>query len=174
MTTNHVGAAGLVDDAAEDAFGRLRDLVVSVRSMRKEYGVAEGREVTVHVTGDGGAGGVGDRGEMLRRLARIGRVETAPPEAGTVGASAVLRDGTELFLPLSGVIDVEREVERLTRETGRLEGRLKGIRAKLANEKFLTRAPAEVVAREREKLASCKVQFTKLQEKLTSLGGRGG
>ena len=164
----------LFDEEAEADFDWLRDLVVSVRGMRKEYGVGEGREVAVHVTGGGGAGRARTHGEMLRRLARIGTVESAPPHQDTIGASAVLRDGTELFLPLAGVIDVERELERLERETGRLQGRLKGLQAKLANENFVTRAPEAVVEREREKLASCQVQFTKLQEKLTFLRGNRG
>ena len=167
-------APALVDERAETDFDGLRDLVVSVRGMRKEFRVGEGREVAVHVTGNDGAARARGHGEMLRRLARIGAVESEPSDPGTIGASAVLRDGTELFLPLAGVIDVERELERLGRETGRLQGRLKGLRAKLANENFVTRAPEAVVAREREKLTSCQVQFTRLQEKLTSLRGSQG
>ena len=164
--------AGFVDPRAEADFDWLRDLVVKVRGMRKEYGVGEGREVVLHATGGNQGDLLAARGEVLRRLARIGRVEAAPAPDGTAGASAVMRDGTELFMPLAGLIDIERERERLTRETGRLEGRMRGMRAKLANENFVTRAPAEVVEREREKLTTCKVQFTKLQEKLTSLAGQ--
>ncbi len=164
-------APALIDETAEAGFDWLRELVVGVRAMRKEYGVGEGREVAVHVTGGDGAKRARSHAGMLGRLARIGTIESAPAAPGTVGASAVLRDGTELFLPLAGVIDVERELERLDRETKRLQGRLKGLQAKLANENFVTRAPEAVVAREREKLASCKLQFTKLQEKLTSLRG---
>ena len=164
--------AGFVDPRAEADFDWLRDLVVKVRGMRKEYGVGEGREVVLHATGGDRDDVLAARGEMLRRLARVGRVEAKPAPDGTAGASAVMRDGTELFMPLTGLIDIERERERLMRETGRLEGRMRGMRAKLANENFVTRAPAEVVEREREKLATCKVQFTKLQEKLTSLAGQ--
>ena len=161
----------LADPDAEARFDRLRDLVVSVRAMRKEYGVGEGREVVLHVVGGNGDDLLSERGEMLRRLARVGTVETADPAPGTVGASSVLRDGTELFMPLAEVIDIGRERERLEREARRLEGRLRGIRAKLANENFLTRAPAAVVQRERAKRESCTVQLAKLQEKLTSLAG---
>ena len=165
-------APALVDERAEAEFDWLRELIVRVRGMRKEYRVSEGREVHLHVTG-GGAERARGHGAMLKRLARIGTVESAPPAPGLVGASAVLRDGTELFLPLAGVIDLEREVERLGRELGRLEARLRGLRAKLANENFVTRAPEAVVAREREKLASCEVQFAKLRAKVASLRGQG-
>ena len=163
--------ADLTDPQAETDFDWLRDLVVKVRGMRKEYGVGEGREVVLHATGGSKDDLLEARGEMLRRLARIGAVHAEPAPDGAVGASAVMRDGTELFMPLTGLIDIGRERERLTREIGRLDGRLRGMRGKLANENFVTRAPAAVVQREREKLATCKVQFTKLQEKLTSLAG---
>jgi len=141
--------------------------------MRKEYGVGEGREVSLHLTGEDHAGLIGGRGEMLRRLARIGSVSTAPPPSGVAGASAVLRDGTELFLPLAGVIDLDRERARAMREIGRLTGILGGIDAKLDNHNFVTRAPGAVVEREREKRESCQLQLTKWNEKLTLLSGGG-
>ena len=161
----------LDDPGAEHAFEWLRELVVRVRGMRKEYGVGEGREISLHLTGGDHDGLLEGRGEMLRRLARIGSVLTAPPPAGAAGAGGVLRDGTELFLPLEGIIDLGRERARAVRETGRLSGLLKGMEAKLANHNFVTRAPEAVVEREREKLASCQLQLTKWNEKLTSLGG---
>ena len=161
----------LDDPGAEHAFEWLRELVVRVRGMRKEYGVGEGREISLHLTGGDHDGLLEGRGEMLRRLARIGSVLTAPPPAGAAGAGGVLRDGTELFLPLEGIIDLERERTRAVRETGRLSGLLKGMEAKLANHNFVTRAPEAVVEREREKLASCQLQLTKWNEKLTSLEG---
>ena len=161
----------LADREAEDAFDWLRELIVRVRGMRKEYGVGEGREVSLHVTGGERAGLLEGRAEILRRLARIGSVETTAPPAGAAGASAVLKDGTELFLPLAGIIDLDRERARAVREIDRLSGLLKGIEAKLANHNFVTRAPEAVVEREREKLSSCKVQLTRWNEKLISLEG---
>ena len=163
----------LIDPESEQAFEWLRELVVRVRGMRKEYGVGEGREISLHLAGGDRDGLLDGRGEMLRRLARIGSVTTAPPPSGAAGASGVLRDGTGLFLPLEGIIDLDRERGRATREIGRLTGLLKGMEAKLANHNFVTLAPAAVVEREREKLASCKLQLTKWNEKLTSLGGEG-
>ncbi len=168
------GADPALDDPhAEASFDWLRELVVSVRGMRKEYGVGERREVPLHVTGGESAHLLDGRGRMLRRLARVGSVETAAPTGGAAGASAVLRDGTELFLPLAGLIDLDRERARAEREIGRLSGLLKGIEAKLANHNFVTRAPGTVVDREREKRESCKLQLTKWNEKLTFLSGEG-
>ncbi len=160
----------LIDLDAEADFDWVRELVARSRAMRKEYGVPEGREISLHVT-DGNRNALLDEcGEALRRLARIGRVVKTRPLPETVGASAVLRDGTELFMPLADVIDLKRERARLSRETERLKGRLRGIEAKLANQNFVTRAPQAIVERERTKLETCRVQLTKLQDKLTLLG----
>ncbi len=169
-----VPSPGLTDPQAEAGFEWLRELIVRVRGLRKEYRVGEGTEVALYVTGGASAELLAGREEMLRRLARIAAVQQAPPPPNAAGAGAVLRDGTEVFLPLEGVIDVERERTRVAREMDRLASLMKGIERKLANENFLTRAPEAVVERERQKLASCKVQFTKWKVQLTSLAAGDG
>ncbi|HEX9106922.1 MAG TPA: hypothetical protein VF832_06835, partial [Longimicrobiales bacterium] len=76
-----------------------------------------------------------------------------------------------LTLPLEGVIDLAREVERLSKEQERLRGLLRGTQGKLANEQFRSRAPAEVVAKEEEKAANLADQVARLERKLASLRG---
>jgi valyl-tRNA synthetase len=83
----------------------------------------------------------------------------------------VLPSGTEVFVPLAGVIDLEKERARLRGELGRVEGLVRGTEGKLANEGFVAKAPAEVVDREREKLASLREQREKLAAKLAALEG---
>ena len=160
----------LEDPSAEAEFGRFQELIGVVRGLRKEYGVAEGGRVVIHLAGEA-SGFANLRGELLERLARISSLETTAALPGEAGASAVLGDGTELFMPLTGVVDLAREVDRARGEIERIGNLLEVIEAKLANSKFLTHAPATVVEREREKLASCKLQLTKWKRKLTSLGG---
>ena len=90
---------------------------------------------------------------------------------GEVGASAVLRSGTELFIPLAGVIDLDRERARLRDEIQRLDGQIAGTEKKLGNESFVARAPENVVQYERDKLASFADQRGKLADKLHALEG---
>ena len=100
---------------------------------------------------------------------------THPERAGegTIGAHAVLTGGAEVFLPLEDVVDLERERRRLREEMERLEDRLRDTRRKLDNEQFVTKAPEEVVEREREKARSQREQLEKLGEKLDLFEGRG-
>ncbi len=152
----------------------LQQLITAVRSLRKEYGIPEKAEVDVYLGGvnDVRRVGVESQRPALRRMARIGTLEFEIPEGGTVGASAVLNSGVEVFLPLEGLIDVTRECERLEGEISRLSGQLDGVRKKLANEKFVGRAPADVVEKERAKADSFGVKLEKLREKHAALAGR--
>ncbi|PIE58933.1 MAG: valine--tRNA ligase [Desulfobulbus propionicus] len=89
---------------------------------------------------------------------------TVPDDAG----HAMVQD-IELVVPLSGLIDVEAELEKLSREQAKLEKELQRVRGKLANEKFLTNAPAAVVAKEKEKLAEYEAYLKKNAESVTRL-----
>ena len=81
-----------------------------------------------------------------------------PPHSAT----AVVEE-LELFIPLEGLIDIEVERGRLAKRIDELQGRLEAIGKKLTNENFLRRAPAEVVANERDKQAACGDRLKKLQ-----------
>ena len=92
----------------------------------------------------------------------------AKPEG--VGAHQVLSDGSAVFVPLGSAIDVERECRRLGAELERLDKQLATVKHKLANQQFVTRAPADVVEREREKEQSWHEQRETLAIKLRDLG----
>ncbi|MEJ2204715.1 MAG: valine--tRNA ligase [Gemmatimonadota bacterium] len=160
------------DEDAEALMGTFRDLVIEVRRLRKEYGVAEGTRVTVHLSGTtpSFAAMVAEREGSLERLARVNEVVTSGGGDG-VGAHSVLHSGVEIFLPLKGVIDVDRELERLRGEISRIQDLLTGTEKRLANEQFVGRAPEEVVAKEREKARALGEQVAKLREKLEALEG---
>jgi valyl-tRNA synthetase len=163
--------AALVSEADERAMAGLQELIVEVRRLRKEYGVPEGQRIAIHVTGAAPdfLGIVREQGPAFEQLARVDRVSTASAEG--VGAHAVLANGAELFVPLEGVIDLERERTRLREELGRLEGHIGGTRKKLGNESFVARAPAEVVQKERDRLTQLEEQGSKLRAKLAELEG---
>src|SRR5207248_11462596 len=86
------------------------------------------------------------------------------------GAHAVLADGSEVFVALADAIDVRQECRRLSGELTRLEQQLAALDAKLGNKNFVARAPAEGVAKEREKERAWRDQRQALADKLRSLG----
>ncbi|MDQ3556236.1 MAG: valine--tRNA ligase [Gemmatimonadota bacterium] len=159
------------DADTEARFEELQDVIGAVRNLRAEYAVQPGVRVPLRV--HAASPELRDTLERSRRalddLARVGEL-TFAPSLGEPGASAVLRSGAELFVPLAGVIDLQRERERLGAEVGRLDGQLRAVEAKLANTSFVSRAPAVVVERERDKLAAFREQRDKVAAKLSALG----
>ena len=162
------------DAAAVRGFGALQELVAAVRSIRSEYGVEPGQTVRVTVSGPGAelAAALGEDEATVRRLAKVAALDTAPRGGaeGTASANAVLSDGTQISIPLGDLVDLERECARLEAENRRLAAAIRSQETKLDNPQFVSRAPAEVVAREREKLASWREQAASLAERRRALG----
>jgi valyl-tRNA synthetase len=167
------GDSARADPDAEGKMGNLQELITQIRKLRKEYRVPEGVDVPVVLAGVPSSFGETVKAELsaVRRLAHVGALTVEGDHAGGAGAHSVLINGTELFLPLEGVIDLEQERERLAGEIGRLSGQLAGTQGKMKNRGFLEKAPPEVVAKEREKALNLEEQLTKLREKLSSIEG---
>jgi valyl-tRNA synthetase len=171
--------ASWVDEAAESAMDALRELVGAVRALRAEYRVDPRTPVEVRIGGAGPAlqAALDEERSSVMRLASLSKITDvghgsagAPGEAG---AHAVLRTGGELFIPLAGVIDLDRERARIDEETRHVSGLLRATEGKLRNEGFVANAPEEVVQREKDKLLSLADQVERLQAKLRSLGSTG-
>jgi valyl-tRNA synthetase len=164
------------DQAALEQFEWIQELVRAVRSIRAEYGVQPGQTVRVTLGSLSATGrqALAADEATVRRLAKVSAVAIEEgDQAGDAAGHAVLGDGTSVSVPLGDLIDVERECARLSSELTRLEGQLQGLAAKLGNEQFVSKAPAAVVEREREKLASWQDQAAALRQKRAQLGCTG-
>src|SRR6059036_2418040 len=161
----------LVDSELDLQFLRIKQVVEEIRSIRAEYKVPPKTRLRASIT----ARGRDNRkvfeaeSETIRRLAQL---EELSFDGGSkpVGAYAVFGDGSELYVALEGAIDLQQECRRLSGELTRLEQQLAGLAAKLTNQQFVARAPAEVVAKEREKERAWHEQRQVLADKLKSLG----
>jgi len=79
--------------------------------------------------------------------------------------------GADVFLPIEGVIDTEKECARLRKEMDKVEAEMHRVRAKLRNPQFLERAPADVVEKERAQDKELSDRLTKIGERLKMFGG---
>src|SRR5881296_1859441 len=161
----------LVDAELDLQFLRIKQVVEEIRSIRAEYKVPPKTRLRASIT----ARGRDNRkvfeaeSETIRHLAQL---EELSFDGGSkrVGAYAVFGDGSEVYVALEGAIDLQQECRRLSGELTRLEQQLAGLAAKLTNQQFVARAPAEVVAKEREKERAWHDQRQVLADKLKSLG----
>jgi len=163
-----------LDARALGGFSALQELVGAIRSIRSEYGVLPGQTVRVTVSSPGPelTTALAEDAAMVRRLARVASLEsgTDAPGKAEATANAVLSQGATVSIPLGDLVDIDRECARLAAESNRLAGAIRGQEGKLGNEQFVSRAPAEVVEREREKLAAWREQAASLTERRRMLG----
>jgi valyl-tRNA synthetase len=159
------------DPAALREFGLVQELIGAIRGIRAEYGVQPGQPVRVVVGRDGGAPdpALGRERATVLRLAKVSQLAFGEPSE-RVGGHAVLSDGTSVFVPLGDAIDVDRECGRLGAEIDRLGQLVASQEKKLGNGQFVSRAPADVVDRERQKLAGWREQREVLGRKRELLG----
>ena len=102
--------------------------------------------------------------ESSGALKRLGNasdvVVTDDVKAAPADSVSVIIPGANLYIPLTELIDVDKEIERLTAELAKIESEIERVSAKLANENFVTKAPARLIDAEREKAA----RFASLKE----------
>jgi valyl-tRNA synthetase len=159
------------DDAALRDFALVQEVVGAIRQIRAEYNIEPGKQIAAVVNpaaADARAALSAEAG-TLTRLAKLSTLTVGGAEEG-IGAHAVLSDGTPVFVPLGGAIDLARECTRLGEERARLQGLVAAQERKLANAQFTSRAPAHVVENERAKLADWSKQVEVLEEKRKRLG----
>ena len=163
--------AELADARAARQFERVKTVIEHIRSIRAEYRIPPKSRLKAAIVPRGQdepAAFEGER-ETISRLASLESLTLDGTPQG-VGAHAVFGDGSEVFVALEGAIDVQQECKRLGAEVERLDKQLAALDARLANESFVSRAPADVVAAERAKGQTWRDQRDALASKLKALG----
>lgn len=164
------------DDSAvsktdRDLFASIQKMISAIRNIRAEFNLKPNDEIDLLVNAKDAdtAKALEDNEWIFRKLQAIGEfeveVEITKPETS---ASAVV-DGTELFVPLEGLIDLDKERERIQKEIDRLEGFLKSIEGKLNNDGFVNNAPDDVVQLEHDKKEDTETNLEKLRSILEEL-----
>ncbi len=157
---------------AEDAarMELVQGVIGAVRTIRAELNIAPSLRLTalVRTANEHDRQVLEENRQMLLVLARLENAEFGPAiEAPRASASNVV-SGNEVIVPLTGAVDFEAELARLDKELGKIEKDLVQVNKKLANESFVDKAPAEVVAKERARageLADAKAKLEALQQR---------
>jgi valyl-tRNA synthetase len=159
------------DDDAETQMGILQGVVSAIRNIKGEMRVPPGIVGTALIRAEELASQaiLQTHAEYIRTLASLEGIEIAPDLTKPPASGAAVVAGMEIYLPLAGLIDLGVEHDRLGREAERLRRTLRGAEAKLANPQFMDKAPAEVVAREREKRDEIRDRLQKVEDLLAQL-----
>ena len=148
------------------------ELIRGIRNVKASYGIAPNRKIDVVIAPTDEAAALLQEDTVslasLLNAASLDVVSGYEPDGPT--GVAVGTAGTA-YLPLVGLIDVASELERLRKQEAELAKHATGSERKLSNENFVSRAPKEVVARERERLADMRDKLARLREQIAVLDG---
>ncbi len=139
------------------------DVITSIRKMRAENKIEPAVKVPAIIYGHKALGDLHRSAPDIIRLARLGDFTLEEKGDKIEGAAADVVSGIEIFIPLSGLVDLEKEKERMAKEIANLESYVAGLRRKLDNAQFATNAPAAIVAQEKARLAEAEEKLTKLK-----------
>ena len=143
----------------------VRAIVAGVRAVRNKKNIATKQKLTLEVAGNAPEGAYA---LIISKMAGVDQVvRVTQPTAGSI---TFMVGTTEYAVPLGSLIDSAAEAAKLAAELKHLEGFLDGVRKKLANEHFLSHAPAQVVARERKKEADALTKIRVIKESIAALG----
>ena len=166
------GDGSLLDGEAEEAMNLMMETVKAARNLRSQYRVPPGKKADfVLYPGDSGAGKILESClTYIALLTTAEKVELGASDAAKPrpAGSAVVA-GAEVYMPLAGLVDMQAERARLSKERDKAAGEIRGLESKLANEGFRAKAPGEVIAKEEEKLAEARYRLQALEKILTGL-----
>ena len=149
----------------------MQDFVRAIRNVRAERRVDAGRWVEAYIVGAEAAEAARGTAEALGQLARVRplHVVDTPEEAPSDGVVTSVLPVGRVVLPMAGLFDLDAERTRLQKQIDDAADEVQRLERKLANEQFRTRAPAEVVAKEQERLATAGGRLRGLEESLAEI-----
>jgi valyl-tRNA synthetase len=165
-------ADGRPDDEALRRAAQLMTAIAAVRTVRSEYNVAPSTNISLTALTDDRelAELLESSATLLAALARVETLEVGPPDtARPPGCATAVIGETELLVPLKGIVDLAAERLRLAKERARADKEITTAEKKLGNDKFVSRAPVEVVARERQRMEDARARLVKIDEALARL-----
>lgn len=166
-----VADESLVDPEAERGMNAIMDSIKAIRNMRAEVNANPGKKIpAIMLVSEDLREVVAHNDSYIKLLGGIDNLELRPlngekPE----NAMAAVVTGIEVYLPLAGLIDVEKETQRLSKELAAMEKDLQRAGGKLNNAGFLAKAPEDVIAKERAKYEELSGKIEAVKKRMAYL-----
>lgn len=166
-----VADESLVDPEAERGMNAIMDSIKAIRNMRAEVNANPGKKIpAIMLVSEDLREVVANNDSYIKLLGGIDNLELRPlngekPE----NAMAAVVTGIEVYLPLAGLIDVEKETQRLSKELAAMEKDLQRAGGKLNNAGFLAKAPEDVIAKERAKYEELSGKIEAVKKRMVYL-----
>ena len=162
----------LIYGDAEAEMEWLKSIIVAVRTIRSESNIPPGDELGLilgNTVADDSAR-VTRHKQALAKLAKVASITIAKSGEEQPPTLSALAGTIEVMVPMAGVIDVDKELARLDKELDRLTAERGRLAGKLSNDNFVARAPADVVDKERAKLADIETSISSITTQKSKMG----
>lgn len=157
---------GEYDASIIEEFSLASEVVSGIRSIRRQKNIPFKDQIEVQAINNERASSTFD--PVIRKLGNLSRLEYGNDQVE--GALSFRVKSNEYFIPVSGAIDVEAEKAKLEEELDYTRGFLRSVTKKLSNERFVTNAPAKVVAVEQQKKNDAQARIEAIEASLKALG----
>ena len=161
----------LMDDEAERLMGAIMESIKAIRNMRAEVNVPPGKKVPATMLAAADLkDGIEANADYIHLMGAISELTVlADNAAKPENAMAAVVAGIEVYLPLAGLIDVEKENARLNKELAAIDKELSRVEGKLGNAGFLAKAPEAVIEKEKAKAEELNGKKAAINERLEYL-----
>lgn len=155
-----------VDGESESDMGLLMGIITGIRNIRSEADVHLSHKIDAYITNidDAQADLVRTFSASISDMTRLGGLYIQPEDEKPDDAATYIFNDVEIYVPLSGLVDVKSELEKLARERKKVDASLKQVNGKLGNAKFLANAPQAVVEKEQEKKKELDNRLSRIDE----------
>ncbi|RAU17105.1 valine--tRNA ligase [Nitrincola tibetensis] len=160
-----------IDTQANSDIEWLKGVMLAIRNIRGEMNIGPGKAISVLLrnTDAEDERRLKVTESLLIKLAKLDSIERLATDADAPMSATGLVGTMEILVPMAGLIDKAAELARLNKEIEKLNKEIERLGGKLSNEGFVSKAPAEVVAKEKEKLADMQAACSRLSEQKASI-----
>jgi len=148
-------------------FEALKEVITSVRSIRKEKNIPPREELKLMVRSSSGAAYHKHLEPVIQKLANLSEVEVISGEPES--AVSFIVKNVEYFVPVGSLVNAEEEIAKLEEELKYTRGFLSSVQKKMSNERFVQNAPAVVVDKEKQKMADAEGKISVLEAQIQKL-----
>ncbi len=154
-----------IDDSLINEFDLAAQIITGIRSIRKDKNISFKDELEVFVKNTEGFSNAFD--SVIKKLGNLSKIKET--QETYEGALSFRVKANEYFVPLTGAVDLDAEIDKINEELNYTKGFLKSVEKKLSNERFVRNAPEKVVAMEKQKMADAQAKIETLENRLKAL-----
>jgi len=157
------------DKKVEKDFIVIQEIITSLRNLRAEHRIEPVKKIKAVIFAKNRVELIQYHADIIKNLGRLSDIELLEKGKKPVHSASAIISGIEIYLPLEGLIDIDKEQKRLNQEEEKLTKYISVLEKKLGSKGFIDKAPENIVQKEKDKLNEVKEKLDKLKHQIKDL-----